>query len=179
MLSFKEKKTRNYPKITKLLYSNEGGYVNHPNDPGGATNMGITIGTLSNYYGRSATVDEVKQLSKETADKIYKKNYWDAVKGDQLPIGVDAAVFDFGVNSGNNRSIRYLQEIVGTVADGIIGPKTIEASFKMKPEVLINKLCDKRLAFLKGLKTWKTFGKGWTRRVEAVRKQALELAAEA
>lgn len=176
---FKQKKAINYPKITTLLFQHEGGYVNDPKDPGGATNRGITIGTYSDWLGRKATINEVKAMPKETADAIYKKNYWDKIRADDLPIGVDAAVFDFGVNSGPARAVRYLQSIVGTPADGIMGPKTIAACDKYEPAYIINKLCDNRLNFLKGLNTWDRFKNGWTSRVEAVRKQALELAAQA
>lgn len=169
-------------KLSKLdtylphVFAEEGGFVDHPKDPGGATNMGITIGTLSGYLGRKATVADVKNLSRVTAAKIYRVNYWDKIHGEELPAGVDYAVLDFAVNSGPARAAKFLQKIVGVNADGIIGVQTIRAVNAMDPIKIINALCDNRLAWLKGLKAWPNFGKGWGARVARVRKKAIEYA---
>lgn len=166
----------NFEKAFAETIKHEGGYVDHPRDPGGATNLGITIGTLSNWIGRKATKAEVKALTIDKVKPIYRANYWNAVKGDDLPSGVDFAVYDFAVNSGPARAAIYLQNIVGAAPDGKIGPMTIKAVKDNNPATVVNELCSQRLAFLERLSTWPTFGKGWTARVNGVRKMALEMA---
>ncbi|RWC46747.1 MAG: hypothetical protein EOS55_17420 [Mesorhizobium sp.] len=110
--------------------------------------------------------------------RLYRRFYWDAVLGAELPDGVDHAVFDFAVNSGSGRAAKYLQAAVGVAQDGRIGPATLSA-IKAKPAgVLIDALCDARLAFLKRLPTWATFGRGWSDRVRTVRVQALLMSAQ-
>lgn len=155
----------NFDKALEYVLKHEGGYVNHPKDPGGATNKGITQRTFDAYTGGGVDVRDI--TDRQVAD-IYKRQYWDAVRGDDLPDGVDYAVFDFAVNSGPARAAKFLQGIVGVDQDGFVGMETIGA-VKDKPalRVIVN-LCDKRLAWLKGLSTWSTFGKGWERRVEEV-----------
>jgi lysozyme family protein len=106
---------------------------------------------------------------------LYKARYWDAVKGDDLPSGVDYAVFDIAVNSGPRKAAVILQEAIGVTADGAIGPKTIQAAKASPPSGLINVVCNKRLDFLRSLPHFRTFGDGWTRRVTEVRKKALEM----
>jgi lysozyme family protein len=164
---------RNFAKSLKLVLKYEGGYVNHPKDPGGPTNKGITLATYQRYINRSGTIANLKAITDQEVAKVYRKQYWDAVKGDDLPDGVDFATFDFGVNSGPARAAKYLQAVVGAKADGQIGPATI-AAVKSKPrQAVISDLCAKRLTFLKGLKTWPTFRKGWESRVNSVRAEAL------
>jgi lysozyme family protein len=106
---------------------------------------------------------------------LYRTKYWDKIKGDELPSGVDYIVFDAAINSGPGRAAKWLQECVGTQPDGAIGPMTIKATESIVKADLINMYCDKRLEFLKALPTWDTFGKGWGRRVEEVRAAALEM----
>lgn len=166
------------------LLKSEGGYVNHPADPGCATNMGITIGTFRNYCrieGRkSPSGDDLKRISPDDVKRIYDWQYWDKIWGDDLPAGIDVAVFDFAVNSGPAQAIKVLQRVVGTRVDGDMGANTlaaVERAMAFDEEATINAYMDRRLAFLKALKTWPTFGRGWSRRVEAVRKRALALAA--
>lgn len=166
----------NFEQALSAVLKHEGGYVDHPKDPGGATNLGITIGVLSDWLGRTATKAEVKALTVEKAAPIYRKRYWDAVKGDDLPSGVDYAVFDFAVNSGPARAAIFLQIIVKAAPDGKIGPLTLKAVQADDAKELINDLCDERVAFLKRLSTFPTFGKGWMSRVAGVRKLALEMA---
>ncbi|TIO15659.1 MAG: hypothetical protein E5X86_19930 [Mesorhizobium sp.] len=164
---------RNFDRALSLVLKHEGGYVNHPRDPGGATNKGITIATFRRYVNAKGTPEDLKRITTAQAGIVYRRQYWDAIRGDELPDGVDYAVFDFAVNSGPSRAAKYLQAILGTVQDGRIGPATIAAS-KAKPAgVVIDALCDARLSFLKRLKTWGTFGKGWSARVSSVRFQAL------
>ena len=160
------------------VFDHEAGYVDHPRDPGGATNMGITRRTLAQWRGiavRDLPKSEVMNLSRDEARSIYKAKYWDSVRGDDLPAGLALAVFDFAVNSGPSRAVRFLQAIVGTKRDGIIGGMTLKAVSRMDESVIINQLQDNRLAFMKSLAHWDTFKNGWTRRVREVRSDALSL----
>ena len=171
----------NYAKALPLVLRHEGGFVNHKDDPGGATNKGVTIGTLKRLGidvdgdGDSDIVD-LRNLRQSDVERVYRLFYWDAVKADQLPSGVDYAVFDFGVNSGPARAAKHLQKVVGAAQDGDIGPKTLALVAKMDPQDVVTALQDSRLRFLRGLKTWGTFGKGWSRRVAEVRAVALAMA---
>lgn len=166
----------NFELIMDQIFRHEGGYVDHPSDPGGATNMGITIGTLRDYRGTAVTKADVRSLTKAEAREIYRKRYWDVVSGDELPSGVDLCTMDSAVNSGPSRGARWLQRAVGADPDGAVGTRTLSAVEGVEPSVIVNRMCDDRMNFLRGLKTWPTFGRGWTRRVEEVRAMALELA---
>jgi lysozyme family protein len=165
--------------MDKIL-SHEGGYVNHPKDPGGPTNLGVTL-AVAKAFGLDVDGDgdvdiiDIKNLRREDAIKVFKAKYWDLVWGDRLPSGVDLAVFDFAINSGPSRAVIFVQELVGVAPDGKMGPITFNAIVRADPRDLINKLCDKRQAFLERLSTFSTFGKGWTRRVATVRKDSLNL----
>ena len=112
----------NWIKSLEAILHHEGGYVNHPKDPGGETNLGVTKRVYEDFGGTK----DMKDLTREDVEPIYKKNYWDRVKGDQLPAGLDLCVFDFGVNAGTGRAAKYLQTLIGTVADGGIGPNTLK-----------------------------------------------------
>lgn len=160
----------------QAILQHEGGYVNHPADPGGATNMGVTLDTFRRYVKPGGTIDDLKALTVEQAAHVFRRHYWDKVSADELPAGVDYAVADFAVNSGPTRAAKFLQRIVRVPADGIIGPQTIAATWGKPSEFIINRLCDDRLAFLKSLDTWPTFGRGWSARVEDVRRVALKWA---
>jgi len=158
---------RNFEKALTLVLEHEGGYVNHPKDPGGATNKGVTQAVYDAYRKvRGRGPQSVKFISQAELLAIYKFQYWDRVQGDFLPDGLDYAIFDFAVNSGVTRASKYLQAVVGTVQDGHIGAKTIAAIGD--PAQAISALCDRRMGFLRNLSTFATFGKGWTRRVEGV-----------
>lgn len=150
------------------VLKHEGGYVDHPHDPGGATNRGVTIGTLSAWLGRPATKAEVKALTVEAVTPIYRKNYWDAVQGDELPPGVALMVFDLAVNSGPGRAANFLQEAVGVTVDGRIGPVTVAKANALPAIDTINKLRERRERFYRGLSTFPTFGTGWLRRLADV-----------
>jgi lysozyme family protein len=166
----------NFDRSLVLVLVHEGGYVDHPKDPGGATNMGITFAVLQAWRGKKITKADVKKLTRKEAAAIYRKQYWDAVRGDELPAGVDYAVFDFAVNSGVSRAAKFLQAAVGVAADGHIGEITLEAVKDRSASGIIEDICDRRLAWLRKLKTFSTFGKGWTARVKGVRKVGLEMA---
>ncbi len=165
-----------FAKAMPYVFSDEGGYADNPKDPGGATNLGVTLATLSAWRGRPVTKAEVKALSRDEAQAIYKAQYWDTIKGDDLPAGIDYAMFDFSVNSGPARAVKLLQKTVGVDQDGVIGAKTLTAVRKLNPKSAVNALCDARLSWLRSLSTFKTFGKGWTSRVGRVRSRALSLA---
>lgn len=159
------------------ILAHEGGYVNHPKDPGGATNKGITQATYDAWrLSRAEWQRSVKDITNDEVAAIYRREYWDRVKGDDLPNGLAYAVFDFAVNSGVSRASKFLQAALGVTQDGKIGPATIAAARDAPEVATINKLCDARMAFLRSLSTFATFGKGWTRRVEDVRAKASEAA---
>jgi lysozyme family protein len=162
------------------VLGHEGGYVDHPEDPGGATNMGITRKTLARWRKVSPWWDlpksAVKALGRDEAGRIYRAGYWDAVKAGQMPAGVDLALFDFAVNSGPHRAVTTLQALLGVKADGVVGPLTLDALRRRKAADVIAPLCDRRLGFLRQLGNFASFGRGWTARVAAIRKAALAAA---
>ncbi len=167
---------KNFPKCLKLSLEHEGGYVDHPRDPGGATNKGITIGTLSAWLGRKATKNEVRNISDETVAQIYERNYWNAVRGNDLPDGLDYVAFDGAINSGPSRGAKWLQKGLRVTADGKIGPQTIQAAIGVPDGVkAIQRACAARLSFLQSLRTWGTFGRGWGRRVAGVEAAAVAM----
>jgi lysozyme family protein len=158
------------------VLKHEGGFVNHPRDPGGATNRGITHITLADWRGSPVTAEDVRTMSEAEAREIYRSKYWNAIQGDNLPAGVDLAVFDLAVNSGVGRAARMLQQQLGVTVDGAIGPQTLAAMRKVNAARLAGDLCRARLAWLRGLNTWPVFGKGWEARVVAVERAALPMA---
>lgn len=160
----------------QMVLKHEGGFVNNPKDPGGATNLGVTKKVWEDYVGHQVSLDDMKALTPEMVKPLYKKNYWDKIKGDQLPSGVDYAAYDLAVNSGTGRAAKYLQKIAGVPDDGVIGPKSMDAIMSCDPEQTVDALCDMRLDFLQKLPTWETFGKGWGRRVSEVKAKAIEMA---
>jgi len=165
--------------VTEVL-AHEGGYVDHPRDPGGCTNFGITRATLERWRGRPTDCSQVRALTVLEARQIYRARYWNGIRGDDLPAGIDLMVFDAAVNSGPANSARWLQQLVHVETDGAIGPVTLAAvRAQQNTGWLIHRLADIRMAFLCGLSTWPTFGKGWERRVTAVRRAALSMAGAA
>lgn len=166
----------NLDRWLKEILRHEGGYVDHPRDPGGATNMGITHKTLASWRGKPVTKDDVRRLGLAEVTAIYKANYWDVVECDHLPTGLDLVAFDAAVNSGPSRGAKWLQAALYVTADGKIGPKTIAAAGEANVKDAIIRACEMRTVFLKGLETWPTFGKGWTRRIDGVRITALQAA---
>lgn len=164
-----------YEAAMDKVFEDEGGYDNDPHDPGGPTKYGITIYDVRKYLNPHATASDVKHLTKAQARTIYDLHYALPVRYDDLPPGVDYAVLDYGINSGISRSAKVLQKFVGVRADGKIGPLTLAAVRTVDAKDLIIKIQDERLAFLKSLRTWKRFGKGWTRRVLSGTDLAMEL----
>lgn len=167
---------QNFDRSLALVLRSEGGFVNNPKDPGGATNKGITLGTFRTTVKADATVADLKAITPAQVAAVYRKHYWDAIRGDDLPGGVDYAVFDYAVNSGPGRAAKHLQGAVGAPVDGAIGPTTLNAVHKAKASDVIRVLCSARLRFLQGLPTWSTFGRGWGSRVTQVQAAALAMA---
>lgn len=153
-----------YDKAVTLILRHEGGYVNHPNDPGGETNMGISKRAYPDLDIKNLTVDHVKQ--------IYKTDYWDKVKGDELPPAVALVCFDVAVLSGPRKAAKMLQKAVGANPDGIIGNITLACVEDEDPNDIIDNMSEQRIAFYKGLKHWDTFGRGWSRRVNETKEEA-------
>ena len=159
----------NFPFCLVAVLRFEGRFVNDQRDPGGATNHGITISTWSNWTGRHATVDDIRAVTVADVTPLYRSKYWDAIKGDELPSGLDFAVFDTAVNSGVTKAAKLLQEALGLKPDGIIGPVTVRAAQAADARRVASQILDARLAFLRGLGAWSSFGRGWARRIDQVR----------
>ena len=165
----------NFARSLASVLRHEGGYSNHPDDKGGPTNLGITLATFRKWVKKDGTIADLKAMTREQAAKCYRAVYWNCIKGDDLPGGIDYAVFDYCVNSGQGRAAKALQGVLGVEQDGLIGPVTLAAARAADPIKTINALCDQRMAFLRKLSNWPTFGKGWTSRVEDVRFDAIQL----
>jgi lysozyme family protein len=157
----------------------EGGYSDHPSDPGGATNLGITKADLERFRGHAVSKAEVKALTKDEAAEIYRRYYWAAAACDQLPEGIDLAVFDCAVNQGVGRAARYLQEAASVALDGPIGGNPIAAATMAKPDALLTEFMARRMHGYGLLrKLFKVFGLGWSRRLVATHAAALALLAK-
>jgi lysozyme family protein len=168
--------SQNWIKCLETILHHEGGYVNHPKDPGGETNLGVTKRVYEDFGGTK----DMKDLTREDVEPIYKKNYWDRVKGDHLPAGLDLCVFDFGVNAGTGRAAKFLQKMIGTTPDGGIGPMTLKSLESYVAtngiENTIKRYQAGRQAYYESLSTFATFGRGWTRRNQETTKLALTMA---
>ena len=174
----------NFEKCMVMLLENEGGYQEDDRDPGnhgdgygspGSTNWGVTAKVYAEYTGQPAPREIMKELKKEDVYPIYKELYWDKIKADELPSGVDWTVFDYCVNSGPSRAVKGLQASVGAQADGAIGPKTMAAVEETDTKKIIEGMYTARQYFLEGLSTFSIYGKGWSKRNEHVKHTALEM----
>src|SRR5437879_751893 len=165
-----------YCMRTVLVF--EGGKVNNPNDPGGRTKEGVIQRVYDGWRRRKGLpLRSVYDMEAAERDDIYRNQYWVAVRGDELPAGVDLAVYDGAVNSGPAQAIKWLQRALGITVDGHIGEATLRALEECTDlDGLIGRICARRLAFMQSLRTWPTFGKGWARRVAAVQRASLHLA---
>ena len=162
----------NWDNSFKLMLKSEGGFVNHPSDPGGMTNLGVTKATWENWVGRESDEAEMRGLIPEKVEPLYKKKDWDAVRGDELPMGLDYLMFDFAVNAGAGRAIKTLQTAVGVTPDGGFGPMTMAAVQAVDPNDLIERFSQAKEDFYRSLTTFATFGKGWLNRVADVKVKA-------
>lgn len=155
--------------------AHEGGWSDHKADPGGATMKGITLATYRAWKGKSATKQDLRNISDAEVAAIYRAWYWQPMRCDDLPAGLDLVAFDAAINSGPSRSAKWLQSALGVAADGRVGPATVAAANAAVTSTAIKAACAKRMTFLKGLRTWPTFGKGWSRRVTEVEAAALAM----
>lgn len=162
----------NFGVAFNSMLKHEGGFVNHPSDPGGMTNLGVTKKVWDEWTGGNADEKEMRSLTPDKVAPLYKKRYWDAVKGNDLPSGLDLCVFDCAVNSGVYRAVRILQRILGVKEDGIIGPVTVAATTSIPVDDLIEKYTEARHDFLQSLPTFAVFGKGWSSRLVGVENEA-------
>lgn len=161
-----------FETVVHMVLEHEGGYVNHPSDPGGETKYGISK--------RAYPDVDIAELTKDDAADLYKRDYWDRIKGDDLPVGVACVVMDYAVNSGISRASKALQSVCGiTNGDGIIGPATLNAVWttaKNDGELsVVEGVIKQRQEFIRGLSIYETFGKGWERRITETHEKALEL----
>lgn len=171
---------KSYPIAIKCVLAHEGGYTNHPRDPGGPTNWGITIYDARKYWKPNATAADVKAMPLSVAQTIYKARYWDALRCDELPAGLDYTVFDYGVNSGIGRAGKVLRRVLG-MSDGDyhVTDAVLAEIARRDVSKIISAVNDERLRFLRSLSTWPTFGKGWGARVADVKRLSLSMAANA
>lgn len=168
----------NYPRVLATTLKWEGGWANHPKDPGGATMKGVIQRTYDAYrLARGLPRRSVREIQDNELQDIYRTGYWIKVNGDNLRVGEDLAVFDFGVNSGPARAAKYFQRAVGAPQDGQIGSATLRAAAKLTPAETVKRVCDARLGFVRALSTWSTFGKGWARRIGDIRARGIAWAA--
>ena len=167
----------NFDEALKAILKHEGGYVHHKLDPGGMTNLGVTKKVWEEWVGKAVGEKEMRALTPAIVAPMYRKKYWDAVKGDELPSGLDYLMFDFAINAGPARAIRTMQKAIGTNPDGAIGPKTMAALKAADPNDLIAKFSLEKELFYKALPTFATFGKGWLRRVDEAKSHAVTMLA--
>lgn len=165
-----------YEAALAFVLHHEGGFADNPADPGGATQFGITRATLAAWRGRPVSRDDVRTLSPAEAGAIYRARYWQAIDGDNLPAGIDLIVFDAAVNSGPGRALRWLQDALEVPADGILGPVSRAALARSDGTAVIRAFTRQRQAFVEALPTFRTFGRGWSRRIRAAEKAGLALA---
>jgi len=153
----------NFAASLKHVLEHEGGWADHPKDPGGATMKGVALITYRRHFGEDKSKQDLRNISDTELGHIYRSAYWDKCRCDALPAGVDYAVFDAAVNSGPGRSARWLQAAIGAEQDGGIGPETLARVAAHNAVQIAEMLCDRRLKFLQSLDTWETFGQGWGR----------------
>ena len=168
----------NFDKCLEMLLHHEGGYVNNVHDKGGMTNLGVTKRVYDKWIGRESTEQEMRDLTPDDVAPIYKKNYWDRVKGDSLPSGLDWACFDWAVNSGSGRPAKAVQRAVGATQDGAIGNQTLGLIAEKDPKFIIDYVYTVRQAFYESLDDYKHFGRGWSRRNTETLHQAMEMVEE-
>ena len=163
----------NFKHCLDLVLKSEGGWVNHPNDPGGETNLGVTKRVWEEYVGHP--VESLKKLTKDDVAPLYEQKYWRPCYGEVLPRGLDFVVFSMGVNAGPGRSIKLLQQSLGCVSDGVIGPRTRELISASNTATLISKFSETRRQYYRTLKTFPIFGRGWLARVDKEESEALDM----
>jgi len=168
----------NFADALTALLIHEAGFVDNKDDPGGMTNLGVTAATWAMWVGHDVNEKQMRALTPSIVAPLYKRKYWDACRADELISGLDYAVFDYAVNSGVGRAIKALQNCIGVAPDGGFGTTTMAAVSQFKGDAaktLVEEYCDNRLQFLKSLKTFPVFGKGWEKRVNEVKAMSLKM----
>jgi lysozyme family protein len=168
--------TKNFRDCLELVLKHEGGFVNHPKDPGGITNLGVTKRVWEEWIGHPATEKDMRELTPALVAPMYEMKYWRTSYCEKLPRGLDLLVFSMAVNAGSGRSVKLLQNAIGVVADGVIGPNTMAKINEANVETLIDKFSEARTAYYKGLKLFPVFGRGWLNRTDKERLEALDMA---
>jgi lysozyme family protein len=168
--------TQNFRDCLELVLKHEGNFVNHPKDPGGMTNLGVTKKVWEDWIGHEVDEKAMRALTPAIVAPMYEMKYWRTSYCEKLPRGLDLLVFSMAVNAGSGRSVKLLQEAIGVVADGVIGPRTMARINEANVETLIDKFSEARTAFYKGLKTFPVFGRGWLSRTDSERLEALDMA---
>jgi lysozyme family protein len=171
---------QNFDAVMNLVLGHEGGFTNDRRDPGNWTGGIVGRGTLKGTkFGIAANTfpnEDIRNLTRDRAIALYKRHYWDAIRADELPAGVDYCLYDFSINSGAARAVKHLQAAVGVLQDGKVGPVTLAAVAKADPAELVRKVCASRLRFMRALPTWPTFKNGWYARVTSVEKVGVAMA---
>jgi lysozyme family protein len=175
----------NWKQAFEQMLASEGGFTDDERDNGnklpdgrkGSTMLGVTQFNWENHVGHQVTHDQMRKLTPADVEPLYKKKYWDVVRADELPSGIDYLVFDMGVNAGPGRSIKLLQTAVGVPADGGLGPITMKAVLAADPVELIERFSAEKEAFYRSLKDFQVYGKGWLNRVEQVKVKSTSMLA--
>ena len=167
----------NWLRSFELMLKSEGGFVNDPRDSGGMTNLGVTKATWENYIGRQSDEKEMRGLTPYKVEPLYRNKYFNAVRGDELQVGIDYLMFDFAVNAGVGRAIKTLQDAVGVNPDGGFGLITMAAVQAVDPQELIERFSQAKEAFYRGLDNFDVYGVGWLNRVADVKVKATSMLA--
>ena len=168
--------TKNFRDCLELVLKSEGGYIDHPKDPGGRTNLGVTQRVWEEWIGHPATEKDMRELTPAIVAPMYEMRYWRTSYCEKLPRGLDLLVFSMAVNAGAGRSVKLLQDAIGVLPDGVIGPNTMAKINEANVETLIDKFSEARTAYYKGLKLFPVFGRGWLSRTDKERLEALDMA---
>ena len=167
--------TGDFKECLALVLKSEGGFVNHPSDPGGMTNLGVTKRVWEEYTGHEADEKVMRSLTPEKVAPLYEQRYWRPTYCEVLPRGLDLLVFSMGINAGPGRSVKLLQSCIGCVADGVIGPRTMELIKSADVTDLIQRYSEARRNYYRSLKTFDVFGKGWLARVDREQAEAINM----
>ena len=168
--------TGNFKECLAIVLKSEGGFVNHPDDPGGMTNLGVTKRVWEEYTGHPADEKIMRGLTPEKVAPLYEQRYWRPTYCEVLPRGLDLLVYSMAVNGGPGRAVKLLQQSIGCIPDGVVGPRTMELIKSSNVAELIAKYSDTRRSYYRSLKTFPVFGKGWLNRVDHEEAQALNMA---
>lgn len=161
-----------YRKLKPHIFKWEGGYSNHPNDAGGCTMKGVTIGTYRQYYGSKKTCEDLKKITDEQWDNIFIKGYWDKCKANEIHSqSIANLIVDWTYNSGLN-GIKQTQKVLGVTPDGVIGPMTLSAINSYPDQkALFTRLWNARDSYYKSIAKGANavFLKGWQRRLDDIK----------